>query len=266
MSDVIVTGGGIVGMATQDIQPTRLDALAVALVKAQALIQGAVKDSSNPHFNSKYADLASVWDAIREPLTKNGLAIIQLPRRTQGGVAVETILLHASGQRISGTLEMPCDKATAQGVGSAITYARRFALAAMCGVAPVSDDDDGEAASRQPPAEVVRPAFRQPSSAFGRRLAAEQPDLIDDSRAKGSLAGSEPTPTPAEKMSSKVHEWVSEAVKAFADEASRDALISWWKSPETMRRRETAEASYPAEFSRLVGAFDARLEQLEARR
>jgi hypothetical protein len=120
-----------------------LDALAGALAKAQGEIEGAVKDKSNPAFRSKYADLGAVWDAVRDPLSKNGLAIVQFPRRTATGVAVKTMLLHTSGQWISGEMEVPCAKQDAHGVGSATTYARRFSLSAVVGVAPVDDDGNG---------------------------------------------------------------------------------------------------------------------------
>jgi len=119
--------------------------LATALAKAQAAIQGATKDKTNPHFRSAYADLASVWDACREALTKNGLSVVQTNEPSDGQtVVVETTLLHSSGEYMTGTLVMPVAKFDPQGVGSAITYARRYALAAMVGVAP--EDDDGEAA------------------------------------------------------------------------------------------------------------------------
>lgn len=120
--------------------------LAEALCKAQASMNGAVKDSANPFYKSKYADLASVWDACRGPLSSNGLAVIQTTVPSANGkVGVETILAHQSGEWISGLLEMTPVKADPQGVGSAITYARRYGLQAIVGIAP--EDDDGNAAS-----------------------------------------------------------------------------------------------------------------------
>jgi len=133
----------------------QINELAAALAKAQGQIQGAVKDSTNPAFKSRYADLASVWDACRVALSLNGLAVVQGPALADRGVSVTTRLLHSSGQWAESTLILPMDKATAQGAGSAITYARRYALAAMVGVAP-DDDDDGNAASQ--PAQQQRPA------------------------------------------------------------------------------------------------------------
>lgn len=125
-----------------------INELATALAKAQGTIKGAVKDADNPHFRSKYADLASVWDACREALSQNGLSVLQAPRGviSEAGwtVEVETRLLHASGQWMGDTITVPVGKPDAQGLGSALTYARRYALASFVGVAP--EDDDGNAA------------------------------------------------------------------------------------------------------------------------
>jgi hypothetical protein len=107
-------------------------------------MSAAKKDSVNPHFKSRYADLASVWEACREPLTNNDLAIVQLPGKDEGGYYVETVLTHSSGEFLSSKLHIVPTKDDPQGLGSAITYARRYGLAAIAGIAP--DDDDGEAA------------------------------------------------------------------------------------------------------------------------
>ena len=125
-------------------------ALAAALAKAQALIEAAHKTRTNPHLKARYADLQSCWDACREQLTSHGLSVVQAPFDTgdRQSVGVETTLLHASGEWISERFSIPVNKADAQGVGSAITYARRYALCAMVGITP--DDDDGSAASNAP--------------------------------------------------------------------------------------------------------------------
>jgi len=150
--------------------------LAAAMARAQGAIEGAKKDRENPHFRSKYADLASIWDACRAALAANGLSVVQFPQPITisdgyAVVEVETTLLHASGQWMAGTLSLPVSKADAQGVGSAITYARRYALAAVVGVAP--DDDDGNAASAGGAVAVVPKGY----SAF-------QAEMID-AAAKG---------------------------------------------------------------------------------
>ncbi len=121
--------------------------LATALAMAQMNIKGAIKDSANPFFKSKYADLSSVVEAIRPAFGQCGLSYIQrIEPSDKDEVRVETILMHASGEWLScGVLNLPVSKADAQGYGSALTYARRYSLAAACGVAP--EDDDGNAAS-----------------------------------------------------------------------------------------------------------------------
>ncbi len=133
-----------------------LNELAAALAKAQGMIRGAVKDRTNPHFRSNYADLSSIWEACREPLASVGLAVTQLPAVEEGAVVVETVLLHSSGQWCSSRLRIPLAQQTAHAIGSAITYARRYSLAAMVGVAP--EDDDAEMASTSPGPDPVRPA------------------------------------------------------------------------------------------------------------
>jgi hypothetical protein len=132
-------------------------ALAAALVKAQSALSGAKKDSTNPHFRTAYADLASVWDAARAPLANAGLSIVQLVSSDPTHAIVETILAHSSGEWVSSTLAVPLTKADAQGLGSAITYGRRYALAAIVGVCPA--DDDGEAAVARP-TQRTQPATR----------------------------------------------------------------------------------------------------------
>ena len=125
--------------------------LAAALAKAQGAMKGALKDSANPFFKSKYADLASVVEAIRASFSANGLSYIQTVEPSdKDEVRVETTLLHASGEWIScGILSLPVSKIDAQGYGSALTYARRYSLSAAVGVAP--EDDDGNAASLAKP-------------------------------------------------------------------------------------------------------------------
>lgn len=127
------------------IHSEKIDELGAALAKAQGQIEGAKKDSANPFFKSKYADLASVWDACRKHLSENGLSVTQCPEEAENGISIETMLLHSSGQWIKSRYTMPVSKIDAQAVGSAITYARRYALASIVGVAP--EDDDGNAAA-----------------------------------------------------------------------------------------------------------------------
>lgn len=129
--------------------------LAAALAQAQGQMKGAIKDSANPFFKSKYADLASVVEAIRAAFSANGLSYIQTVEPSEKDeVRVETTLLHSSGEWIScGVLSLPVSKVDAQGYGSALTYARRYSLSAAVGVAP--EDDDGNAASAAKPKKTM---------------------------------------------------------------------------------------------------------------
>lgn len=129
-----------------------IDKLSAALVEVQKEIKVALKDKNNPFFKSKYADLNAVWDACREPLSKHGIAIVQLPVKDDRGVGLETLLIHSSGQFIGAAAASPLAKRDPQGVGSALTYLRRYALSAALGVV-ADEDDDGAAASLQRPSQ-----------------------------------------------------------------------------------------------------------------
>lgn len=131
--------------------------LAQALVKVQAALEGAKKSKKNDHFRSKYADLAAVWDACREPLTENGLSVIQAPCEAPSGhVGLASFLLHVSGQCVGDKFFMPIkDPTNPQAVGSALTYARRYALSALIGICPEDDDGNAAAAPASKPKESV---------------------------------------------------------------------------------------------------------------
>jgi ERF superfamily protein len=137
----------------------QINEIAAAMATAQGNIKPAMKDATNPAFRSKYADLSAIWEAIRGPLAANKIAVWQEAELTEAGVAVTTRLAHASGQWVEfGPLTVPCSKRDAHGVGSATTYAKRYAIAAVVGV--VSDDDDDGNAAVQKPApgvEIVAP-------------------------------------------------------------------------------------------------------------
>jgi hypothetical protein len=121
-----------------------------AFVKAQKAFGAALKTSTNPHFKNRYADLSACVEAVIVGLNSNGLALMQVTHPSENGVAIETVLLHEGGGKITGgILQVPASKQDAQGYGSALTYARRYSLMATCGIAP--EDDDGNAASRRAP-------------------------------------------------------------------------------------------------------------------
>lgn len=124
--------------------------LAKALRSVQGAIKPAVLNKTNPHFKSRYADLASVWDCCREPLQANGLSVVQSFEESSDGITITTTLLHDSGEYLSGSLKLPLDRSGGvQGAGSAITYGRRYGLSAMLGIV-ADEDDDGNAGQTQP--------------------------------------------------------------------------------------------------------------------
>ncbi len=159
--------------------------LCTALAKAQGQVENAQKNSANPFFKSKYADLATVWDAIREPFSSNGLSVVQQPIDTEDKttMTLRTILLHASGQALESQFSMPLKaNATPQDVGSLCTYLRRYSLMALTGIAP-ADDDGNAASSRTAPAKSISTPipdtnWEDEAKAYGARFktAASDPD------------------------------------------------------------------------------------------
>ncbi len=139
-------------------QSEQINELATALAKAQGQMQHAIKDSVNPHFKSKYADLASVIDAIRVPLSENGLSFMQ-PIRIENNVNVlDTILFHTSGQWIKSTVAVNVDgtnRNAIQAFGAALSYLRRYSLSSLIGIS--QDDDDGNSATQATVTTQVQP-------------------------------------------------------------------------------------------------------------
>ena len=133
-----------------------------AFVKAQASFSPALKASVNPHFKSKYVDLAGCVEAVMDALNANGIALVQQTHESETGVIVETTFVHESGEMMSaGRLHFPASKNDAQGFMSALTYCRRGSLMAACGIAP--EDDDGNAASAgRPQSAPVRATYQAP--------------------------------------------------------------------------------------------------------
>lgn len=129
-----------------------------AFLAAQKEMRDPVKDGNNPHFRSRFVTLKGVLDAVRAPLHKHGITVSQAIDFGEGGtIAVITTLAHTTGQTITSRCPVICAKQNdPQALGSAITYARRYAVAALCGVAPSDDDDDGEAAAA-PTRQTAKP-------------------------------------------------------------------------------------------------------------
>jgi len=134
--------------------------IAIALNKAQAEMSGAKKGAVNPFFKSKYANLEEVIRCAKEPLHNNGLSVSQFPTTEDNQAGVTTILMHISGEWLESTLLLACSKQDPQGMGSAITYARRYAYQSVLGIP--SEDDDGNSASKAPtytkPEPTAKPA------------------------------------------------------------------------------------------------------------
>lgn len=127
------------------MQSEQTNELSAALAKAQAAMQAAKFDKTNPHFKNKYASLTAVIDAIRKPLTDNGLSYTQATEIRDGGFVLVTTLRHASGQWVASEYPLP-QAAKPQELGSALTYARRYSLSAIACIA-ADEDDDAEAAT-----------------------------------------------------------------------------------------------------------------------
>lgn len=128
-----------------------INELAVALSKAQAEMGPAHKGQKNPFFKSNYADLNDIWQAAREPLTNNGLSIVQTMNMQDGVLMLTATLLHQSGQWIQSTAPIITEKTGPQALGSCITYIRRYTLAALIGIVTDIDDDGNKGSNLEKP-------------------------------------------------------------------------------------------------------------------
>jgi hypothetical protein len=182
-----------------------IDKIIPAFVKAQAMIAPAMKDAKNDHFKSKYADLAAVWEACRGPLSGAELCVNQDVELGERGVSVTTRLWHASGQWLEfGPLVVPLAKQDAHGVGSGVTYGRRFSLCAALGIV-AEEDDDGNGATGKP---------------AGKTFVERMP------------GGSTQT-TPSPKGISNMREQVNQAVGDIGASTDWDTLEGWLMQPST---------------------------------
>lgn len=161
----------------------QINELATSLAKAQAEIENASKNSSNPHFKSKYADLAEVINTVRPVFSSHGLSISQFPSFADGLASVETVLMHSSGQWMSGTASAGVTKQDAQGVGSAITYLRRYSLAAVAGIAQEDDDANASVGHRpktQQQPQKVQPVKILPTDGAWDAMSADEQSFLTD--------------------------------------------------------------------------------------
>lgn len=212
--------------------------IAEALVKAQKGFSPALKQSNNPHFRSKYADLATCVEAVIDALNNNGIALMQMTHECQDGVTVETVFIHASGELLSaGKLHVPAVKHDAQGYGSALTYARRYSLMAACGIAP--EDDDGNAAVKTPPRGGVISAPQQP---------APEPKP-------------EPKPQEVVKGTAEVVDFAMQIFTTFLPEAkSEKELNTFWK--ENIATVNQIKSADETKYVELLGAFKKRKDEI----
>jgi len=151
--------------------------IAAALAAAQSQMGKALKDSTNPHFGKSYADLSSVVGACMPALNANGIAVVQPFTDDEAGRYVTTMFLHSdSGEKLECRVPLIVNKNDMQGFGSAATYARRYGLMAMAGIAP--EDDDGNAAAKAPPKQDDAPSPKVINEAKTQMLeAADEPAL-----------------------------------------------------------------------------------------
>lgn len=199
----------------------QINEIAAAMAKAQGAIQPAVKDAKNEAFKrgdkvSKYADLAAVWQAIRQPFSDNGLAVFQQATLGEFGVQITTLMTHSSGQWIEfEPITVPVFKRDAHGVGSATTYGRRFALCAVAGVV-ADEDDDGNSASGK----------KDGNSESGKK----------DGNPIAKLEGLPPADPPkSEPGVTAARVAVNEAVREINACADADSLVAFLNTPDMKR-------------------------------
>lgn len=182
----------------------QINELAAALAKAQGDITNADKDKTNPHFQSKYATLASTWDACRAPLSKNGLSVVQV---VDGDVLISR-LLHSTGQYIESTMGIKPTQNSPQGFGSALTYARRYSLQALVGIAPGDDvgQDDEDDANEGSGIQT------EPSAQTG-----PKPVITPKTQTKNEVPDKNPTQAQVKRLFSiaGASQWTNDQVKEF---------------------------------------------------
>ena len=206
-------------------QSEKTDEIAKAMVAVQSTIQPALKTEANPFFKSKYADLSGVWHACSTALAANGVAVIQGGDVVDGQPVMVTTLLHTSGQWIAGAFPLIAIKADPQAMGSAITYMRRYSLAAMVGV--ITEDDDGEAAMQR--------------KAGGGSAGPKR---------KEEAAGTPPADSPPPALSS----WYASAISAIRAAREVSDLVQWRDANKAALQK--LESKYRAQYDTLMAEYD----------
>lgn len=240
-----------------------------ALAKAQGEMGVALKDSNNPFFHSTYADLASVWEVARGPLSKYGLCIIQIPELLGEGIVLITVLGHSSGEFITSRYPItPMRQARDQGwmfsndpqsIGSAITYAKRYTLAAMLGIATSEDDDDGEKAMGRDKAEE-KPAPQKAVSKLTKipPKKVEAPSVPSPEMVKKMMAGPEPTASaPVPVTETTVPAGATTMTPAEVAELFTGSVVQPPPPPPAMNEREIG-VLFNALYSELASVADTK--------
>lgn len=211
--------------------------LAEALAAAQGEIKGAIKASDNPHFRSKYADLAAVWTACRTALSKHKLAVTQTTHKVDGIWVLRTTLVHASGESTSGDFPIMPLKQDMQGFMGALTYAKRGGLASMVGVAAEDEDDDGNTAAGHTSGATI--------------------DKSPPAQVKKSALPADPAPA----VKASVTKWVDAQLAILLNVTSMDGLLAWENETDgqgesNLRKMDRITGSvYPLQGNRLKGEY-----------
>lgn len=227
--------------AVTDTKPDHKNIFA-ALAAAQMQMGKALKDSSNPAFKSKYADLASVMDACMAALNGNGIAVFQPTVDDESGRYVKTILAHVSGETLECRVPLIVQKNDMQGYGSAVTYARRYGLMSMAGIAP--EDDDGNAAAKAAPKGEERHVSENHSSAA---IDTAWRDAVEDSLA--------PDATPRQKAEA----YADAIIRDFKGKGLKALDAAWGKRSKLI---ESMKERHPDLFDQIVDAFEMRRNEL----
>lgn len=235
------------------MQSEQINEIAAALAKAQGEMSNAVMNRTNPHFKSKYADMASVLDAIRKPLAVHGIAFSQAVEIRQGGQVLVTKLIHSSGQWLGSEFPLPTT-ARIQEMGSALTYARRYSLAAIvCNSA--DEDDDANTAEKNGQtvnANGKSKSFPQPVSS---RQSADQPRPVDPAPPPGGEAiDPHPIPVPltADGGGSDWVTWGKAYIDAVRTAMTIDVADAWAAANDTPAA--TMQEAAPKVYARMIAA------------
>ena len=205
--------------------------IAAALAAAQMEMGKALKQTTNPHFRSKYADLSSVVDACLEALNKHGISVIQPMTQNDFGRCVTTMFLHASGEKLENPVPLILGKEDMQGLGSAYTYARRYGLMGLAGIAP--EDDDGNAAAAAAPKRM----------SWAQTVVAEMPPQATDMERAKAVADA------------LIAQW--QRKKTVGE------LANEWDRRTADRTIPGIEKISPEDHKRAVDAYEARVIELE---